>query len=53
MDSNEVIPEIAFTSNGDGTYTLAIGYKTYSNITFEEVITRINSEVDNGREVLP
>lgn len=37
-------PEIAFTSNGDGTYTLAIGHKTYSNITFEEVITRINSE---------
>ena len=37
-------PEIALTSNGDGTYTLAIGHKTVNNITLDEALAIISGK---------
>lgn len=45
---NKVLPEIALTSNGDGTYTLAIGSKSYKNISLDEALAIISGkELEN------
>lgn len=53
MDSNKVTPEIALTSNGDGTFTLAIGHKTVNNITLDEALAIISGkELEDGQNLL-
>lgn len=41
-------PEIAFTSEGNGTYTLIIGNETWKSLTLDEVLAIISGkEIDN------
>lgn len=42
--SDNVTHEIALTSNGDGTFTLAIGHKTVNNITLDEALAIISGK---------
>lgn len=44
MDSNEVIPKIALTSNGDSTFTLVIGHQITNNITLDEALAIISGK---------
>ena len=37
-------PEIALTSNFDGTYTLVIGSKSYKNVSLDEALAVISGE---------
>lgn len=44
MSNNEAIPEIALTSNFDGTYTLVIGSKSYKNVSLDEALAIISGK---------
>lgn len=37
-------PEIAFTSEGNGTYTLVIGNETWKSLTLDEVLAIISGK---------
>ena len=42
--TNEAIPEVALTSNGDGTFTLVIGHQITNNITLDEALAIISGK---------